>query len=59
MINFFQNFALSRVKYANFFADFFGENIFKIITSVPVAPKFENFQIKSSREGGCPDEKKN
>jgi hypothetical protein len=38
---------------------FFGENIFKIITSVPVAPKFENFQIKSSREGGCPDEKKN
>jgi hypothetical protein len=35
MINFFQNLALSRVKNANFFAKFFGENILKIITSVP------------------------
>jgi hypothetical protein len=29
------NLALFRVKNANFFAEFFGENIFKIITSVP------------------------
>jgi hypothetical protein len=29
------NLALFWVKNANFFADFFGENIFKIITSVP------------------------
>jgi hypothetical protein len=35
MINFFQNLALFRVKNANFFAKFFGENILKIITSVP------------------------
>jgi hypothetical protein len=35
MINFFQNFALFWVKNAKFFAKFFGENIFKIITSVP------------------------
>jgi hypothetical protein len=32
---FFQNLALFWVKNANIFADFFGENIFKIITSVP------------------------
>jgi hypothetical protein len=35
MINFFQNLALFCVKNANFFANFFGENILKIITSVP------------------------
>jgi hypothetical protein len=35
MINFFQNLALFRVKNANFFAEIFGENILKIITSVP------------------------
>jgi hypothetical protein len=29
------NLALFRVKNANFFAEFFGKNIFKIITSVP------------------------
>jgi hypothetical protein len=29
------NLALFRVKTANFFAEFFGENILKIITSVP------------------------
>jgi hypothetical protein len=32
---FLQNLALFRVKNANFFAEFFGENILKIITSVP------------------------
>jgi hypothetical protein len=32
---FFQKLALFWVKNANFFAKFFGENIFKIITSVP------------------------
>jgi hypothetical protein len=35
MINFFRNLALFRVKNAKFFAKFFVENIFKIITSVP------------------------
>jgi hypothetical protein len=35
MINFFQNLTLFWVKNTNFFAKFFGENIFKIITSVP------------------------
>jgi hypothetical protein len=40
MINFFQNLALFRVKNAIFFAKFFGENIFKIITSVPDWAKF-------------------
>jgi hypothetical protein len=35
MINFFQNLALFRVKNANFFAKFFGENILKIIKSAP------------------------
>jgi hypothetical protein len=34
---FFQNLALFRVKNANFLAKFFGENIFKIITLVPVS----------------------
>jgi hypothetical protein len=38
MINFFHNLALFRVKNANFFAEFFGENILKIITSVPGHP---------------------
>jgi hypothetical protein len=32
---FLHNSALIWVKNANFFAEFFGENIFKIITSVP------------------------
>jgi hypothetical protein len=40
MINFFQNLALFWVKNANFFANIFGENIFKIITSVPDLGKF-------------------
>jgi hypothetical protein len=34
MIKILHNLALFRVKHASFFADFFGENIFKIITSV-------------------------
>jgi hypothetical protein len=38
MINFFQNLALFWVKNANFFAKIFGENISKIITSVPGYP---------------------
>jgi hypothetical protein len=35
MIKILHNLALFWVKNANFFADFFGENIQKIITSVP------------------------
>jgi hypothetical protein len=39
MIKILHNLALFWVKNANFFADFFGENILKIITSVP-GPSF-------------------
>jgi hypothetical protein len=35
------NLALLRIKKRQFFAIFFGENISKIITSVPVWPEFE------------------
>jgi hypothetical protein len=35
MIKILHNLALFRVKNGNFFAEIFGENIFKIITSVP------------------------
>jgi hypothetical protein len=35
MINFFQNLTVVWAKNAKFFAKFFGENIFKSITSVP------------------------
>jgi hypothetical protein len=35
MIKFFKKFALFCVTNANLFAEFFGENILKIITSVP------------------------
>jgi hypothetical protein len=35
MINFFHNLASFLEKNANFFRKFFGENIFKMITSVP------------------------
>jgi hypothetical protein len=38
MIKFFHTLALFWVKNANFFADLFGENILKIITSVPGHP---------------------
>jgi hypothetical protein len=37
MIKIFHILALFLVKNANFFAEFFGENILKIITSVPEA----------------------
>jgi hypothetical protein len=37
MIKILHNLALFRVKNAIFFAEFFGENILKIITSVPDA----------------------
>jgi hypothetical protein len=40
MINFFQNLALFAVKNANYFAKVFGENIKKIITSVPGQNKY-------------------
>jgi hypothetical protein len=39
MIKILHNLALLRVKNANFFADFFGEKILKIITSVPGHPE--------------------
>jgi hypothetical protein len=35
MVIFLQNLAVVRAKNANIFAKFFGENLFKIITSVP------------------------
>jgi hypothetical protein len=35
MIKFFHNVTLFLVKNANFFAEVFGENILKIITSIP------------------------
>jgi hypothetical protein len=35
MIKILHNLALFRVKNANFFAEIFGENILKILTSVP------------------------
>jgi hypothetical protein len=35
MIKILHNLALFRVKNANFVAEFFGKNIFKILTSVP------------------------
>jgi hypothetical protein len=35
MIKILDNLALFWVKNANFFAEFFGKNIFKIVTSVP------------------------
>jgi hypothetical protein len=38
MIKIVHNLALFGVKNANFFAEIFGENIFKIITSVPGHP---------------------
>jgi hypothetical protein len=62
MIKFFNSLALFWVKNANFFAEFFGENIFKIVTSVPGkigswAPTYESeYDIftyigRPSREG--------
>jgi hypothetical protein len=49
LINFFlQNLALFWVKNANFFADFFGENIQKIMTSVPGSFGFNLFSHYSA-----------
>jgi hypothetical protein len=45
MIKILHNLALFRVKNANFFAEFFGENIFKIITSVPDWANFAYWAI--------------
>jgi hypothetical protein len=45
MVIFFQNLALFWVKNANIFAKFFGENILKIITSVPGWPDWANFRL--------------
>jgi hypothetical protein len=41
MINILHNLALFWVKNANFFAEFFDENILKIITSVPGKARYE------------------
>jgi hypothetical protein len=49
MIKIFQNLALFRVKNAIFFAKFLGENIFKIITSVPDQSGGEFFLIENLR----------
>jgi hypothetical protein len=63
MINFMHNLALIRVRNANFLAEFFGENIFKIITSVPdrltldLAQKFKGF-LSSDRDWQKKFEKK-
>jgi hypothetical protein len=46
MIQFLHNLALFWAQNANFFAEFFGEIIFKIITSVP------ELSIQSKRKGG-------
>jgi hypothetical protein len=43
MIKFLQKLAVARAKNANIFAKFFGENIFKIVTSVPVYLCRRNF----------------
>jgi hypothetical protein len=54
----FENWALFWVKNANFFAKFFGENISKIITSVPGDFVFHLFSYNSSlktRHVGCPE----
>jgi hypothetical protein len=50
MIKILHNVALFWVKNANFFAEFFGENILKIITSVPGHPAryILLFSLKSS-----------
>jgi hypothetical protein len=49
MIKILHNLALFRVKNANFFAEFFGENIFKIITSVPGHLRMEILIIRSHK----------
>jgi hypothetical protein len=44
MIKILHNLALFWVKNANFFAEFFGENILKIITSLPGVHNYEKMQ---------------
>jgi hypothetical protein len=52
--NFYQNLALFWFKNANFFADFFGKNFLKIITSIPVfAPQpWATFLKRSEKNYG-------
>jgi hypothetical protein len=45
MIKILNKLALFLVKNANFFADFFGENIYEIIKSVPVFAFFHFFDF--------------
>jgi hypothetical protein len=53
MIKFLNNLALFWVKNANFFAEFFSENIFKIMTSVPeIAPKSFGDLYQKKRPNG-------
>jgi hypothetical protein len=47
MIKFLHNLALFWVKNANFFAEFFGENILKIITSVPGGIRSHDPQLEA------------
>jgi hypothetical protein len=46
MIKFLNNLALIRAQNTNFFADVFGENILKIMTSVPGHPGRANTEKK-------------
>jgi hypothetical protein len=50
MITYVKKLALFSVKNANFFAEFFGENISKIITSVPGRDKEPGREEESRRE---------
>jgi hypothetical protein len=50
MIQFLHNLALFWAKNANFFAKFFGENILKIITSVPGSPTIEVMHIIADKK---------
>jgi hypothetical protein len=43
MINFLHNLAAFGAKNANFFAEFFGENILQIITLVPGGVRADDF----------------
>jgi hypothetical protein len=49
MIKFLQKVAAVWAKNANIFAKFFGENILKIITSVPEWPDWINFRPMGNR----------
>jgi hypothetical protein len=52
MIKNLHNLALFRVKNANFFAEIFGENILKIITSVP-GHTYSRLAKWAPRQGSC------